>query len=425
MIGIREHIIGILRVVLVFTLFSTLTIQAKAKDIIVRKDGRISTIKQALLLAENGDRIVVHKGVYAEGEIEITKTVTISGLDNPVIDGEGKYQIMYITADNVIIENMVFVRSGISYVDDNAAVKMEGVKGGVIRNNRFKDNFFSIYLAKSHDCLIKGNHITASGTRETSSGNGIHLWNCNHITIEDNYTKGNRDGIYFEFVKSGLIRNNVSEQNLRYGLHFMFSDSCTYQHNTFEKNGAGVAVMYTHHVIMEDNDFKNNWGSSSYGLLLKEIFDSEVNHNRFYKNSIGIYSEGSNRVQTGNNDFIQNGWAIKIMANSMYSNFTGNNFIDNAFDVATNSLQNNNNFNGNYWTAYKGYDLDHDGVGDIPYRPVRLFSIIVEQRPPSIFLLRSMFIHVLEVAERVMPALTPETLTDEQPMMKQIYDTTK
>ena len=37
----------------------------------------------------------------------------------------------------------------------------------------------------------------------------------------------------------------------------MFSDGNIYTHNTFRKNGAGVAVMYTRNIVMEHNTFEN------------------------------------------------------------------------------------------------------------------------------------------------------------------------
>ena len=106
------------------------------------------------------------------------------------------------------------------------------------------------------------------------------------------------------------------------------------------------------------------------------------------------------------------------MANSMQNHFAGNQFLENSFDVATNSRQNFNTFEGNYWSAYRGYDLNRDGIGDVPFRPVRLFSLIVEKQSASLILLRSFFIDMLDLAEQMLPMLTPETLIDRKPMMK-------
>ena len=55
---------------------------------------------------------------------------------------------------------------------------------------------------------------------------------------------------------------------------------------------------------------------------------------------------------------------------------------------------------------------------DVPYRPVRLFSVLVEQSEPAIILLRSFFLDLLDLAERVLPAITPERLVDARPLMR-------
>jgi nitrous oxidase accessory protein len=214
-----------------------------------------------------------------------------------------------------------------------------------------------------------------------------------------------------------VVRGNVSEDNQRYGLHFMRSDSCRYEDNIFSHNGAGVAVMYSSRVQMRNNRFERNWGNAAYGLLLKEISDGEVEGNRFERNTVGLYLEGSNRNRIARNTFEQNGWAVKVLANASDNRFEQNVFAGNSFDVATNSRSASSRFEENFWDHYRGYDLDRDGFGDVPFRPVRLFSLIVEQSEPSLILLRSLFVDLLDAAERVLPILTPETLVDARPLM--------
>ncbi len=388
------------------------------KEIIVSKSKNISSIKKALDIAVDKDTIVLIAGTYLESDIYISKSITIIGKNYPIIDAQGKGKIITITANDVSISGLLIKNSGISYLEDNAGIRLDEVTRCKIYNNKFINNFFSIYLAKSFDCVVENNFIEGLKGRETNSGNGIHLWYCKDITIENNNISKHRDGIYFEFVRNGRISNNVSKDNIRYGLHFMFSDSCIYRENTFQNNGAGVAVMYTKNVLMDDNVFKHNWGAASYGLLLKDISDSEIINNQFEENSVGIFMEGCSRLKITSNNFFKNGWAIKLMANSMGNYFEQNNFIANSFDISTNSQQNFNSFESNYWSNYSGYDLDKDGIGDIPFRPVTMFSMMVESHSTSLILLNSLFIQVLDIAEKVIPALTPNALMDQKPKMK-------
>ena len=233
-----------------------------------------------------------------------------------------------------------------------------------------------------------------------------------------NKVSGHRDGIYFEFVTDSEIKNNYSTNNIRYGLHFMFSNNDAYISNIFKNNGAGVAVMFSHHVKMFHNYFEENWGDAAYGLLLKEIADSYIENNQFVKNTTGIHVEGSSRISMKKNVFKSNGWALKIQASCMDIDLVNNNFIANTFDVGTNGSLVLNTFNKNYWDKYDGYDLDKDKIGDVPYRPVSMYSMIIEQNPPAMMLFRSFMTTLLDKTEKILPTLTPENLKDEHPLMK-------
>ncbi len=291
--------------------------------------------------------------------------------------------------------------------------------GCTIADNHLLGTFFGVYAARSSGCTVADNTFEGRGSSQTTSGNAIHLFYSTGFTVARNRIHGHRDGIYLEFSPGTRILANESRANLRYGLHFMYSDSCEYRDNTFSRNGAGVAVMYSRAVTMVGNRFEDNWGSAAYGLLLKEIKDSRVEGNLFRRNTVGIYAEGSDRIAVERNQFVRNGWAVRLMADATDNRFRRNRFEGNSFDVATNSSRSSpSSFSENYWDGYTGYDLDRDGYGDVPYRPVRLFSVLVEQSEPALILLRSFFLDLLDLAERVAPVITPERLLDERPLMR-------
>lgn len=393
---------------------------SQAATIRVHPAGQIQSISAAIQRATAGDTIQVSTGRYLESGLLISKSLTLIGQDWPIVDAAKHGPIFEITAPSVTITGFDLRNVPVSFTKEHAAILLNGSTDCEIRGNRFRDNFFAIYLSHAHHSRILGNEITGGSKELTTSGNGIHLWNCNNIAISDNLISGHRDGIYLEFTTNSVIVNNSSARNLRYGLHFMFSDSCRYENNRFIRNGAGVAVMYTDHVEMIDNTFEDNWGGASYGLLLKDIRDSRVIHNTFTRNSVGIHMEGSDRVYIEKNRFTANGWAIKFMANCVGSSIEDNDFIDNSFQIATNSRQTFSTFNGNYWSPYRGFDLNHDGFGDEPFRPVSLYSLLVESDPSTLVLIRSLLVDVLNLAERVVPTLTPEALVDSRPRMRPI-----
>ena len=391
---------------------------ANAGDVIVVDPaGPITTLSDAVRRAGPGGEIRVRPGRYLESGIIVTHSISIRGEGFPVIEARDGGQILTILADGVTIEGLVLKGVATSFSDDRSAIRVEEANGCIVRNNRFEDTFFGIYLARSAGCRIENNRFEGRKGGQTKSGNGIHLWYSRDTVVADNDIEGHRDGIYLEFSRAVAVSGNQSSRNLRYGLHFMFSDSCRYEENVFLKNDAGVAVMYSNNVEMRSNRFEENWGTSAFGLLLKDIADSRITDNVFRRNTVGIYAEGANRVEILRNDFIENGRAVKLMANSMASEFRHNSFVANTFDVTTNSRQSFSTFEENYWDAYRGYDLDRDGTGDVPFYPVRLFSLMVEQNETSVILMRSLFVDLLDAAERVLPSLTPKAIVDERPLV--------
>ncbi|MGH7695166.1 MAG: nitrous oxide reductase family maturation protein NosD [Gemmatimonadaceae bacterium] len=388
------------------------------QSIIVDQTGALRTIGAALAIARPGAHIHVRPGTYIEPTLRITVPVTLDGEGAAVLDGEGRRGLIEVAADDVTVRGFVLRNTGTSHVEDRAALRVDGQRNCRIENNRVDNTFFAIYLARVSDCVVHGNIVRGSEQSQTTSGNGIHLWQSERVQVSDNRVSGHRDGIYFEFVKSSQVLHNVSERSDRYGLHFMFSDDCRYQNNLFRENGAGVAVMYTKRVHMLANRFEHNWGSNAYGLLLKDINDSEILNNEFVGNSIGLHLEGSSHNRVTENEFTRNGWALRVLADAQDNVISRNTFVANSFDVATNSRQNFSTFRENYWDRYRGYDLDRDGIGDAPHAPVRLFALVVEQSPPALVLLHSVVVDMLDLAERVLPVLTPATLIDDRPLMQ-------
>ncbi len=365
-----------------------------------------------------GGAVIVQAGRYSEGVILIDKPVTIRGEGMPIVDGRGEGDVFQVrNADGVEISGFEIRGSGRSYITEFAGIKVEDSVGCVIHGNTLVDNNFGIYLANTKRCRVSGNSIRGVPGNEADTGNGIHIWQGSEHEISGNLIEGSRDGIYFEFVDDSQILGNTSCGNLRYGLHFMFSHRDKYQGNEFCRNGAGVAVMYSQWIQMIGNKFKHNSGAAAYGLLLKDIRDAVIHDNIFDSNSTSVYMEGSNRGDFQGNTFSGSGWGLRILGDCEANSFTQNDFIDNSFDVSTNSMGNPNTFSENYWSQYDGYDLNYDGVGDIPFRLVSASSLVLERIDASFMLVGSPIFRMLDAIERALPQLIPERVQDERPRM--------
>ena len=404
---------------LIFLLFFAINLQANTIE--VCSTCKTQSIKKAVSIAKDGDTILIKKGIYKETNININKSIHLIGENYPVLDANNKAEsVLIITADNFSIKGLKFRNIGISYTKEIAAVLLSKSNKFTISDNYVDNSFYGFIIQDCRYGLFQNNTVTGNAKNEASSGNGFHVWKSKRIRIEQNKIYKMRDGIYLEFVNKSFISNNISKNNVRYGLHFMFSNNNEYHHNEFNNNGAGVAVMFSKFIKMHHNTFHFNWGTASYGLLLKEIYDAEINDNYFEQNTVGINIDGCNRINYKNNHFVRNGWALRFTGGCYTNIFQYNNFMYNSFDLSYNSRLNDNIFEANYWSEYTGYDLDKNGIGDVPHRPVKLFSYIVNKTPETLILLRSLFVDIINFSEKVSPVFTPDNLIDSKPLLRPV-----
>ena len=375
------------------------------------------TIAPAYAACTDGDSLIIQGGDYRILNWIIKKRITVIGESNArLISAEGD-EILTIEKSNVTIKGLTFSGVTTNYLKENAAIRVKRCKFATIINNRIEDCFFAIYLERTKNTIIQNNLIDGDASSDAESGNGIHAWYCDSLLIADNEVLHHRDGIYLEFVNYSDINDNHSHHNTRYGLHYMFSNDDTYARNTIEHNGVGVAVMFSRRIVMKGNTFASNWGHAAYGLLLKEIYDAEITDNHFTQNTVGIFVEGSNRINYLRNEFRRNGWAIKFSGGCESNVISNNDFLYNSIDLVVSSQLNDNTFNNNYWSEYSGYDLDKDQIGDVPHYPVKLYSYIHSLVPESVVLMRSLFVDIINYAEKVSPIFTPKDVMDNSPQM--------
>ena len=376
-----------------------------------------ATVGRALQQARRGDVVEVYGGPIYRERLTISQPVTLRGIGLPVIDGGRRSNVIEVKADRVTIEGIKVVGSARSSMTDYCGIHARQVRGLRIRGNVLRDNQFSIMLQDCEHSEITGNNIASDITYNPIMGNAVHCWKCTDMRIHGNIIGHNRDGIYLEFVDHSYIYNNRVSGCARYGMHFMFSHHNTYQDNRFVNNKAGVAVMYTHHVKMVNNLFAHNQGTSCYGLLIKELQYSTIRGNQFVDNTVGLMVDGGSDIKAAGNVFSANGWGVRLVSGSSNDTLTHNNFVGNTFDMTTNKSYNGNAVDGNYWDKYEGYDLNHDGRGDVPFYPLSLFSMLAEQNPSMLLFFRSFMMTLLDEAEKILPTLTPDTYVDRQPAM--------
>ena len=104
------------RIIIYSTLFLSTSLNASVLE--VGQSKSYQSISVAITYAGPGDTVMVYKGHYSEGTIEIKIPIVLIGISNPVLDGENKYSILQVLADNVVIKGFTFKDVGASYVEE-------------------------------------------------------------------------------------------------------------------------------------------------------------------------------------------------------------------------------------------------------------------------------------------------------------------
>ena len=137
-------------------------------------------------------------------------------------------------------------------------VLRDGADGLEVRNSRFPDCLFGIYVQQSDRAQIVGNEVHGRPTlREVDRGNGIHLFDASHVVVEGNVIDGTRDGLYISATDdSRIIGNRI--HHVRYAVHYMWSHRNHLEDNEATDSLAGFALMQSHDLVVVGNRMARN-----------------------------------------------------------------------------------------------------------------------------------------------------------------------
>jgi nitrous oxidase accessory protein len=255
---------------------------------------------------------------------------------------------------------------------------------------------------------------------EHDRGDGIRLFDSNLNRLERNRIESPRDGLYFEFAHHNYIADNEIS-HARIGLHYMYADDNEFEHNLFIDNGVAATPMYAKRIVARHNIFARSLGYGAYGLFLKDAEDVLVEENLVLDNQVGIFMDGSVRGKFVRNVVAANEVGLRILSSSRGNIFTGNAFVDNSDQVSLNPGTQDNRWDeggtGNYWSDYRGYDLNGDGIGDIPHDATSVFAYLNESFPETRILHSSAPVQALAFAEELFPVLNLPRAMDRYPLM--------
>jgi len=360
-------------------------------------------------------------GTYA-GPVVVADPIVIDGRGEVTIDAGGKGSVISLETDGATIKNMRLINSGESHNDVDSGVLVKG-NFNVIKNNDIEDALFGIDLSQSENNIVRGNRISSKDFELGVRGDAIRLWYSFNNKITDNVIRNSRDMVVW-YSKDNLIARNDARGG-RYSLHFMYSQYNEVLDNYYENNSVGIFLMYSDSVIVKGNTISHAMGATGMGIGFKETSDVDISGNRILYCATGLYldvspyqPDSTNRIH--DNLIAYSGIGILFLNDWKGNEIWGNRLKGNITQVAVSGARTakRNDWRGNYWDDYEGFDLDRDGVGDGPYAYFNYADRIWMDVPPARFFKGSPVLEVLDFLERLAPFTDPAmVLEDARPMM--------
>jgi len=376
----------------------------------------------ALSAARPGDTVVLARGVHP-GPLRVERPITLRGEPGAVVDGGGRLTVLDVASDQAVVEDLALRGSGARVLTVDCGIHVRQAARVVIRRVRLADVLYGVYAERADDLRVEDCSFVGRVRPgdENGAGNGIHLWYSHGATVLRDTCARFLDGIYLSFANRAHVEESVLEDAGRYGLHTMYCQDGRVEDSRFRRNVAGCAIMFSNQLHLERNEFAHNRGSRTYGVLLRDCSAGTFVANRLVDNTIAMFMDNSNRNRIRDNLVQDNGWGVLLFSSCAKNVFAGNAFINNDYPVALDMRRSDNRFDdgerGNYWGESAPYDLDGDGVSDVPHSPVSAFAFVSKQYPDLAILARSPAVAALAVAERVIPALRPSEAVDHLPMV--------
>jgi nitrous oxidase accessory protein len=392
-----------------------------ADTLMVSPASTLRTIPEALDAASEGDTIIVRGGIHP-GPLTVTKRVSLIGEAWPVIDGGGRGTVLTLATPEIVLRGFLIRGSGDVLAAEDTGVLIHG-SGTVIEGNRFEDVLFGIHVRHAPGSVVRDNIFSGKSLPVARRGDVIRVWYSDDVRIEGNTVLDGRDVVLW-FSKHLTIRDNIIRRG-RYGLHFMYCDDAAVEDNEVSENSVGIYLMYSARLRLVGNRMLRNRGPSGYGLGLKDMEQTHVEDNVIADNRAGLFIEHATDGIFKHNVIGYNDTGVYVWPSARGNQFLGNTLIENGEQVSAEGAVTAglNVWRGNFWSDYRGFDIDGDGVGDRPYRAMRLFERLTDRYTALRLYRDSPAVHALEFAASLFPVFAPQPkVIDDRPLMAPIRE---
>jgi nitrous oxidase accessory protein len=373
------------------------------------------TLGTAIQAAAPGDVLTLTAGVY--GPAVIDKPLTLQGA-GAVIDGGHVGTVLLVTADDVTIRGLTVRASGTRDEEIDAGIKVpKGVARTVIEDCILTDNLHGVDFHGAVDAVARRNVITGrQDPHMIERGNGFYVWNAPGVVIEDNDVRFGRDGIFSNASKKDTFRRNTF-RDLRFAIHYMYTNDSVIEDNISIGNHLGFAMMYSRRVTVRGNISVND---RDHGVMVNSTNESDITGNLVVGAAKCTFLYDANKNLIAGNRFQGCGIGIHYTAGSARNAVTGNAFVANRNQVkyvGTRDLEWSLEGRGNFWSDLAAFDLNGDGLADQAFRPNDMMDHILWSQPAAGLLIGSPAVQLIRWSQESFPATLPGGILDSHPLM--------
>lgn len=359
-------------------------------------------------------------GIYA-GPAVVAKPITLDGGGKATLAGNGRGTVLTLATSGATLRGLRLTGSGDSHDGIDAGLLVAG-DDNLVEHNAIDDVLFGIHLRQGNRNRIRANRVTGRAAPRGARGDGLRLWNSRHNRIEGNAFRTVRDLTFANSPDNLILRNTLADG--RYGMQFVFSPRARVEGNRLADTDTGIAVLYSPDLVLRGNTIAHALDGGGAGLSLKDSGGALVEDNEILHCAAGLSANAPLNAETAltvrGNRFAHNIVGMYFYGEQGGHKIVGNRFENNLTQVAVSAagVGAANDWTGNLWSDYQGFDRDGDGIGDTPHEVWLYSDRIWMETPRAKFFANSPALELLDFLEKLAPFAAPSLiLRDAAPRM--------